>query len=82
MKIKELANRYNNFKSTSTKLEERVANIICQENFPFNRFIVIAELLIRRQSRRRERIRTDKMINTDFINGFIRSDFPRLTQFQ
>lgn len=70
-----------NFKTTSTPLEEKIATIICEPGFSFTRFINLSEPLIRRQSRRRERIRLNKMNKADRINGFIRSDFPRLTQF-
>jgi hypothetical protein len=77
----ELRDSILNFKTTSTPLEERVADIICQPDFSFTRFIKISEPLIRRQSRRRERIRLNEMNKTDEINGFIRSDFPRLTRF-
>ena len=82
MKVRELQNKLSNFKTTSTSLEERVCEIICSKQFPFSKFLTISELLIRRQSRRRERIRTDFMNKTDYLNKFKRSDFPRITQFQ
>jgi len=65
----------------ATKLEQNLADKICSENFPLNRFLRLSELLIRRIARRTERIRLDTMCKADFINGFKRENYPNITRF-
>lgn len=65
----------------STPMEIRIGEKIIEKTFPFGRFVKIAESLIRRQARRSERIRQNLMNKTDFLNGFVRTDFPHITQF-
>ena len=38
----------------ATQKEIQVINIICQSDFPYNRFIKISQMIIRRQSDRQE----------------------------
>lgn len=60
----------------ATPLEQKVCDIICSDDFKFNkRFITISEMLIRRISRRAERIRKNQMVKADFINGFNRDNY-------
>jgi hypothetical protein len=65
----------------STPAEIRIADKISSDNFPFGKFVKIAELLIRRQARRHERIRLNILCKTDIDQGFNRKNFPHITQF-
>jgi hypothetical protein len=65
----------------STPAEIRIADKISSDNFPFGRFVKLAELLIRKQARRHERIRLDNLCKTDIDQGFDRKNFPHITQF-
>lgn len=65
----------------STPMEIRIADKITENNFSFGRFCKIAEMLIRRQARRSERIRLNKLCKTDIDQGFNRKNFPHITQF-
>jgi len=67
----------------STPMEERIGERICSEDFAFNeKFINISQMLIARIARRSERIRENKMVKADFINGFKRENYPHITQFE
>jgi hypothetical protein len=65
----------------STPAEIRIADKISSDNFPLGKFYKISSLLIRRQSRRHERIRLDNLCKTDIDQGFDRKNFPHITQF-
>ena len=65
----------------STLSENKIVDKIISDNFPFEKFIKISELLIRRQSRRYERIRLNNLCKTDIEQGFDRKNFPHITQF-
>jgi hypothetical protein len=65
----------------STPMEERIGEKICLGDFN-EKFINISQMLIARIARRSERIRENKMIKTDFINGFKRENYPHITQFE
>jgi hypothetical protein len=65
----------------STLSENKIVDKITSDNFPFEKFIKISELLIRRQSRRYERIRLNNLCKTDIEQGFDRKNFPHITQF-
>lgn len=71
----------------STPAEDRIIDIIINkiisdsDNFSFEEFLIISEKIIKRQSRRYERIRLNKLCKTDIDQGFDSKNFPHITQF-
>ena len=71
----------------STPAEDKIIDTIINkiisdsDNFPFERFLKISEKIIKRQSKRHERIRLNNLCKTDINQGFDRKNFPHITQF-
>lgn len=67
----------------STIKEQKIIEIICLRDFKSDgRFKNISQKLFNRIARRSERVRLNKMVKADFINGFKRENYPHITQFE
>lgn len=65
----------------STLAEDKIVDKIICDNFPFEKFLKISQKIIKRQSRRYERIRLNQLCKTDINQGFDSKNFPHITQF-